>query len=182
MGVTATVVAYNGDGSTRLQPWAAETTGAQAYAHPIDGFAKNKPSVGCIAAVSTSLGKSVSSTIPSTSNATIPSSTATPPAQSSRIPGGAIAGAVLGALIGLAAILCLILFFLRRRHRHQHQSGTPEVHQIVDDAVGSRYEKDGLITATEIDAGVAPAELTAHSGRGAYELHAGAGYEMPANR
>ncbi|EUC39782.1 hypothetical protein COCMIDRAFT_64563, partial [Bipolaris oryzae ATCC 44560] len=53
VGATETVVAYDTDGSTRLQLWAASTSGSNAYAHPIDGFANSIPPVGCNAAIST---------------------------------------------------------------------------------------------------------------------------------
>jgi hypothetical protein len=92
-------------------------------------------------------------------------------------------------LFGLAAIVGLIFLLLRRRRRQP--SSAPEICQIDDGATGSRFEKDGAIIATEAEAGVAAAELTArsdkhanrksalNSGRGAYEMTAETAYEMP---
>ncbi|KAF2473736.1 uncharacterized protein BDR25DRAFT_197584, partial [Lindgomyces ingoldianus] len=44
---TYAVTAYNVSGATNLAIWTASTSGAQAYAHPIDGFAATTPSLGC---------------------------------------------------------------------------------------------------------------------------------------
>jgi len=47
MGKTVYVTAYNATGATNLAAWTASTSGAQAYAHVIDGFATQSPMLGC---------------------------------------------------------------------------------------------------------------------------------------
>ncbi|KAH6629755.1 hypothetical protein C7974DRAFT_192787 [Boeremia exigua] len=185
MGVTETAVAYDEDGSTRLQPWAATTTGDNAYAHPIDGFAENTPSVGCIAPISTSLPSNSSSaeTTSSLSSTATLSDTTTAAGNSSKTSSATIAGAVVGAVVGLGVIVGLIFFLLRRR-KHQPRSSEPEIHQI-DDTPNHKVEKDGKVILGEIDAGVPVAELAARPDKyayvqGAHEMHAGVAHEMPA--
>lgn len=185
MDATATAVAYDADGSTRLQPWAASTTGANAYAHPIDGFAENPPFFGCPAAISTSLSSNFSSAgIASSLSSTATLSDATAAAsKSSKTSSGTIAGAVVGGVIGLAVIVGIIFLVLRRRHR-QPQSSAPEIHQI-DGTPGAHAEKDGKVISGEIDSETPAAELAARPDKyahdqGAYEMNAGVAYEMPA--
>lgn len=186
MGVSVTAVAYDTDGSTRLQPWTASTTGANAYAHPIDGFAENSPSVGCIAPTTTSLSSNLSSTeITSSlsSTATLSDTTAAASELRSKTSKATIAGAAIGGIIGLAVITGLIFFLLRRRRR-QAPSSAPEIHQI-DDTPGSRVEKDGKVITGGMYSDVPAVELAARSDRyaydqGAHEMNAGVTHEMPA--
>lgn len=84
-------------------------------------------SVDAVSLASRATATSSSSTDSSTSSP----ATSTPSAdhdQPDSISGGAIAGAVIGGLAGLAAILGLILFILRRRRtRKQHATSGPHM-------------------------------------------------------
>ena len=185
MGVSVTAVAYDTDGSTRLQPWAASTTGYNAYAHPIDGFAKNSPSVGCIAPT-TSLSSNLSTaeiTSSLSSTATLSDITAAASESRSKTSKAAIAGATIGGIIGLAVIIGLIFFLLRRRRR-QAPFSAPEIHQI-DGTPGPRAEKYGKVVSGEMDSDVPAVELAARPdryayGQGAHEMNAEVAQEMPA--
>jgi hypothetical protein len=178
-------VAYDTDGSTRLQPWAASTSGSNAYAHPIDGFADSVPPVGCSAAISTSISGNfssaeVASSLSSTATLSDTTAAATSP---KKISSGTIAGAAVGGVIGLAVIVGLIFFLLRRRSR-QPSNNTPNVHQI-DGAPRPHAEKDGNAISREMDSEVPAAELAARPDKytyihGAHEMSAGVAYEMPA--
>ncbi|KAF2750084.1 hypothetical protein M011DRAFT_474566 [Sporormia fimetaria CBS 119925] len=97
---TYTVTAYNASGETDVQQWVASTAGAQAYAHPIDGFALSSATVGCAAASSP------------------PASSPPPPTEESTSP-GVIAGASVGAVCGLAIIVALVWALLYRRRRRR---------------------------------------------------------------
>lgn len=191
MDATQTAVAYDTDGSTRLQPWAATTSGANAYAHPIDGFAESIPPLGCSAAMSLSTSSNITSaaiissiekTSPLSSTATLSDAT-TAATSSKKTSSGTIAGAAVGGVIGLAVIVGIIFFFLRRRRRQPSYS-TPDVHQIGDNP-RPRAEKDGNVITGEMDSGVPPAELAGRSEKyaemhGAHETSAGVAHEMPA--
>jgi hypothetical protein len=189
VGATETAVAYDSDGSTRLQPWAASTSGSNAYAHPIDGFADSVPPVGCSAAISAPISTSISSNFSSAEIASSLSSTATlsdttaAATSPKKISSGTIAGAAVGGVIGLAVTVGLILFLLRRRSRQPSHS-TPNVHQI-DGAPRPHAEKDGKAISGEMDSEIPAAELAARPDKytyihGAHEMSAGVAYEMPA--
>jgi hypothetical protein len=182
---TQTAVAYDADGSTRLQPWAATTSGANAYAHPIDGFADSIPPLGCSASISTSISSNISSAaiISSLSSTATLSDTTSAATSSKKTSSGTIAGAAVGGVIGLAVIVGIIFFLLRRR-RGPPSYSTPVVHQIGDNP-RPRAEKDGNVIAGEMDSEVPAAELAGHSEKyanmhGAQETNAGVAHEMPA--
>ncbi|KAF2202680.1 hypothetical protein GQ43DRAFT_303356 [Delitschia confertaspora ATCC 74209] len=128
VSVTYTVTAYNVSGATMLAPWTASTSGAQAYAHPIDGFAVSPPNVSCDR----------------------------PKTAKPKTSAGVIAGATVGALVGLALILLLVLYVLRSiklsRRRElqiehtQHDMGSPALR------VGGTFEKEGKSAAVEAPA------------------------------
>ncbi|KAF2727447.1 hypothetical protein EJ04DRAFT_505710 [Polyplosphaeria fusca] len=117
---TTTVLKYNVDGLTNVEPWTASTPGMNAYAHPIDGFAASSPAVGCGNPSSSSLTLSTSS-VPSTVTAAVGGDT---PSSSKGVSSGTIAGAAVGSILGLAAIVCLV-FFLLRRNRYNHREDGP---------------------------------------------------------
>jgi hypothetical protein len=182
---TQTAVAYDADGSTRLQPWAATTSGANAYAHPIDGFADSIPPLGCSAAISSSILSNISSAaiISSLSSTATISDTTSAATSQKKTSSGTIAGAAVGGVIGLAVIVGIIFFLLRRRRRQPSYS-TPEVHQIGDNP-RPRVEKDGNAITGEMDSEVPAAELAGRSEKyaemhGAQETSAGVVHEMPA--
>ncbi|KAJ8115721.1 hypothetical protein OPT61_g2691 [Boeremia exigua] len=184
VGSTTTAIAYDSDGSTRLQPWVATTSGANAYAHPIDGFAENVPSLfGCNTPTTSMSSNSSSAVTASSLSSTATLSNETPAASNtSKISNGTIAGAAVGGFIGLAAIVGLVFFLLRRRHRGA--SSASNVHQI-DDNPSSRAEKDGKVISGEMHSDVPVVELAARPDKyayvqGAHELNAGVAHEMPA--
>lgn len=185
VGVIETAVAYDADGSTHLQPWSASTSGANAYAHPIDGFAESATTAGCIAPTTSSLLSNSSSavTVSSFSSAATLNIATAAASRSSKTSGGTIAGAVVGAVVGLAVVVGIIFLLLRRRRR-QSPSSAPEIHQI-DGSPGSHAEKDGKVVPGEIDSDAPAAELAARpdkyaSVHGAHEMNAGVAHEMPA--
>ena len=185
VGATETAVAYDSDGSTRLQPWAASTSGSNAYAHPIDGFADSVPPVGCSAAISTPISSNfssaeIASSLSSTATLSDTTAAATSP---KKISSGTIAGAAVGGVIGLAVTVGLVYFLLRRRSRQPLHS-TPKVHQI-DGAPRPHAEKDGKAISGEMDSEIPAAELAARPDKytyihGAHEMSAGIAYKMPA--
>src|SRR5690242_13217448 len=111
LGQELTAVIYDALGTTREELWKPSTTGAQGWAHPIDGWAVSRPSVGCAVTTTTSSASSASSGASASFSATTrPLSSAIANAKKkARASGGVIAGAVLGALVGLAVILGLVL-------------------------------------------------------------------------
>jgi hypothetical protein len=188
---TQTAVAYDTDGSTRLQPWAASTSGANAYAHPIDGFADSVPPLGCSAVISTSRSSNISSSetissaevAPSLSSTATLGNTTTAATSSNKTPSGTIAGAAVGGVIGLLIIVGLVFFLLRRRRRQSSYSA-PNVHQIGDNP-HPRAEKDGNVITAEMDSGVPAAELAEGADKyagihGTHGMSAGVAHEMPA--
>jgi hypothetical protein len=136
---------YDSKGSTRQEIWSPSTTGAQGWAHPIDGWAASSATAGCAAKKEES--KSTSQTTRSESSQNPLSSAASSTRKKAKnTNGGVIAGAVLGALVGLIAILALVLFLLRRRKRAKegeaveqnddgaHVEGTPIYQKDSDNA------------------------------------------------
>ncbi|KAF2133097.1 hypothetical protein P153DRAFT_392955 [Dothidotthia symphoricarpi CBS 119687] len=193
---SATVLKYGEDGQTDVELWAATTTGANAYAHPIDGFAISFPTLGCAAQVSSlSLASS-----PSGSNTTSTSSSSRDPRSSSfsssstaaagvtvsslntssTISPGTIAGAVIGSVVGLATIIGLVFFLLYRRKHAQSQSD-PKAPQFEDDMAGLHHEKNCDVVALEIGTSGRSLSYT-NSGRHTYEMDAQSVHEMPVRR
>ncbi|KAF2026313.1 hypothetical protein EK21DRAFT_115991 [Setomelanomma holmii] len=179
---TLTVLQYDSIGETNMAPFGATTTGAHAYAHPIDGFAASAPKVGCatlsssLASSSTQSGASSSQSILSSSTSGSSSSSAAQ-AKSNSTSGGTIAGAVVGSLAGLAAIVALIFFFLRRR-KSQRSDSAQQIHQVEDDYAGAYAPKSVGVAATELGT----SDKYGHRGLGPnemYELNAQPVHEMP---
>ncbi|KAL5374874.1 hypothetical protein DPSP01_011626 [Paraphaeosphaeria sporulosa] len=130
---------YDANGSSATQMWSASTSGAQAWAHPIDGWASSgvKVSVGCAAPSSSS-----SSSTSRNSKATTSSKGSSGGVSSSKkkykkkkASGGAIAGAVIGAIIGLVAIIGAIVAFLKKRKagtEGERDVEQEKVHEVED--------------------------------------------------
>lgn len=142
---TVTVLKYQADGETNVEPWIATTTGANAYAHPIDGFVATFPKIGC-AVLSLNSSSSLSSASSSSSS---PVAVDSASGNSSRVSPGTIAGAVVGSLAGLAAIIAIIFLLLHRR-KHRSPTTVPEIHQLGDDVAKYYHEKDAGVGAAEI--------------------------------
>ncbi|KAF2626934.1 hypothetical protein BU25DRAFT_75408 [Macroventuria anomochaeta] len=172
-----TAVMYDSTGSAHQEVWAPSTTGAQGWAHPIDGWAASSAVVGCTVKRATSSGGTSSSSV-ATSDAvsTIVSSTKE---KARKAPGGVIAGAVLGALVALAAILALVLFLLRRRKRAKQDVGGGEQMSQSDDGTPHQVEgaqihqKDGDTARVEVHAVPSMAELDSSRGGGTHEMGTG---------
>jgi hypothetical protein len=175
-----TAVVYDSTGSAHQEIWAPSTTGAQGYAHPIDGWAKNSPVLGCPTKSSTSTktkssSSNANSSASNSSGKTQPNKTSNTKAKKKRISGGGIAGIVLAALAAFAAILGFILFLLKRRknakedvHVTQQLMGDDEkAHQVQGDEI---YQKDTDHTRAEMHATSAIPELDS-SNRGAAGTH-----------
>lgn len=166
-----TAVVYDSTGSAHQEIWAPSTTGAQGWAHPIDGWAPSKPVIGCgtkaligtlrssASSRRTTADRSLSSASASTQSLTVSSSVSSAKKKTS---GGVIAGAVLGALVALAAILGLVLLLLRRRKRASQVTAAGEQKSRSDDGTlyqtdGSQiHQKDGDDARVEVNAAAAP--------------------------
>lgn len=186
-----TAVVYDSTGSSHQEIWAPSTTGAQGYAHPIDGWAASKAVVGCPVKHSTSSmsESSSSATISSdadTSSRPLPSVATSTDNKAGNLSGGAIGGAVLGALVALGAILGLVLFLLRRRKRAKYgAAAVEEVSKSKDSMtreVGGQqvYQKDGETAYVEVNAVSYDSELELTGPGGAHELGTGHLSELPA--
>lgn len=190
-----TAVMYDSTGSAHQEVWAPSTTGAQGWAHPIDGWATSRPALGCAVKQSTTTsasesasGSSVSSTGTAGASARpLTSTVSSAKNKAKKASGGVIAGAVLGALAGLAAILGLILLLLRRKKRGEQsvaagEQGSQssdgvlyhEIHQKDTDS--ARVEASGVTATAELDSGkrADAHELGTRTER-QYELPAGNG-------
>ncbi|KAH7357626.1 hypothetical protein BKA66DRAFT_394384, partial [Pyrenochaeta sp. MPI-SDFR-AT-0127] len=178
---TVTVLKYDSLGETNVEPWVATVSPAQAFAHPIDGFAKSFPSLGCGALTSSTLASSDPRVMTASSNAgfssAISGESGSNPGSSNAVSPGVITGAVVGSVLGLAAIIGLVFFLLRRRKQARSES-SQEIHQVDDDYAESRYEKESGIAASEIG----PSGTTDKHGRVVYEMHAQPIYELSNER
>ncbi|KAH7084664.1 hypothetical protein BKA63DRAFT_756 [Paraphoma chrysanthemicola] len=180
---TATVLQYDSIGGTNMAPFVASTSGANAYAHPIDGFAPFAPRLGCAATSSSlaSLGSaSGSAGVPTRSDLSIsssaPNANASSGGSSSTSP-GTIAGAVVGSLAGLIAIVGLIFFLLRRR-KSQRSESAQQIHQVEDDLAEPQPMKAVGYSATELST----SDKHGHRGLGpneVYEMNTETVHEMP---
>ena len=148
-GEELTAVVYDSTGSTRQQVWSPSTTGAQGWAHPIDGWAASSATAGC--AVKKEEMSSGSSSHVGTASSQRPLSSIVGSAKK-KANGGMIAGAVLGALVAIIAILTLVLFLLRRRKRAkeaEYGSQSDGSSQVVGTPI---YQKDGNDACVEVNA------------------------------
>lgn len=180
-----TAVVYDLTGSSHQEIWAPSTTGAQGYAHPIDGWAASKAVVGCPVKHSPSSTSARSSPV-GTSNGSLSSIASSVKNKTGSISGGAIGGAVLGALVALAAILGLVLFLLRRRKRVGHgASAAQDMSQSEDSTISEAggqqvHQKDGKPVVVEVGAVAYNSELELTGPGGVHELGTGHVSEMPA--
>ncbi|OAL48536.1 hypothetical protein IQ07DRAFT_645326 [Pyrenochaeta sp. DS3sAY3a] len=180
---SVTVLKYDINGETNIEPWTAPGTQDHAYAHPIDGFAATFPKIGCPAPPSSSF--EILSASPSTNATTSSLSSASSAVAnasgssntSSKVSPGTIAGAVVGSILGLAAIIGLIFFLLRRRKHHRSESAQ-RMHQVEDDFGVHRVEKDSNLLAAEMAS--VRSDKYGHNADGqVYEMNAQPVHEMP---
>ena len=175
---------YDSTGSAHQEVWAPSTTGAQGWAHPIDGWAASSAVVGCAVRRETTSGSGNESSMTSSSAADTsnrPSSGIVSSAKNKvkKASGGVIAGAVLGALVALAAILGLVLLLLRRRKRAKQNAAAGEPMSQSDDGTlhqveGTQiHQKDGDDARVEVDAVAATAELDSSRRANAHEMGTG---------
>lgn len=181
-GEELTAMMYDASGSSHQEIWAPSTSGAQGWAHPIDGWAASSAAVGCAERSTTSGSGSSTSTsvgvssVVQTSVRPLSSSVSSAKKKSKKASGGVIAGAVLGALVGLIAILSLVLFLLRKK---KQSAAAEEKGPHIDD--GTRYQtdgtqihqKDGDDARVEVNAVGATTELGPSQGANAHELGTG---------
>jgi hypothetical protein len=116
VGTTATVTAYDQAGTTKLVQWVASTPGAQAYAHPMDGFAAGDlhPTLGCPVPLSQSIAPSI-----------LPQATASSLPHGQPLPRATIAGIASGASCGLIAVIVLVWLALRSHRKRRSQPLSP---------------------------------------------------------
>ncbi|KAJ4305316.1 hypothetical protein N0V90_000847 [Kalmusia sp. IMI 367209] len=141
------VIAYDETGDTASKAFSASTSGAQAYAHPMDGWALTSPTmVGCPTS-STSLASSDSSSDSSSLQSSSASSPASPqevspsPSATSSDSGpstGAIVGASIGGCAALALLIGLVWFLLVRRRKNSDNAIPKDAHHIADDFGGPK--------------------------------------------
>lgn len=177
VGEELTAVVYDSTGSAHQEVWSPSTTGAQGWAHPIDGWAASSATAGC--AVKRG-AESSSGSSEATSHGTVASQrplssvVALTKKKVKKVSGGMIAAAVLGALVALIAILGLVLFLLRRRKRAKKEVGGGE--QMSQSDGGSQVEgtqihqKDSDDARVEVNAVPATSELDISLDGHVYEM------------
>jgi hypothetical protein len=179
-GENLTAVVYDSNGSTRQQNWSPNTTGAQGWAHPIDGWAASSATMGCAVRREERSSGSLSHAGTASSQRPLSSLTGSMKEKAKKANGGVIAGAVLGGLVALIAILGLVLFLLRRRKRAKEG----EAGEQSDDSSQVRgthiYQKDGNDARVEVNA-VPSYELVTREKDYAHEMPVEKGVsELPA--
>lgn len=195
VGTNYPVIAYDAEGDTTSQQFSASTSGAQAYAHPMDGIALTSPTIGCPAYLqssSSSAGADSASASHSSSSPAAASSSAA--AASSSLSPGAIAGISIGGCVGLAFLVGFVWFILAfYRKNRQPPMPPPKVHHMADDfALGKdpnyyRYEAEAGFMGAEISTSQrVPGEKGVfrnselNDGHGAFEMSADAPVELDA--
>ncbi|KAF1953598.1 hypothetical protein CC80DRAFT_537461 [Byssothecium circinans] len=136
MGSSYPVIQYNTNADTASTLFPVTATGVQAYAHPIDGFAMTSPTnIGCSNTKSSS-GLTADSSKPASSGSqsSPAASSGAAAATTNPVSSGVIAGAVIGSVLGLAAIVGLVFFLLAYRRKHNQAAAPPSnVHHLDDD-------------------------------------------------
>ncbi|KAF2709028.1 hypothetical protein K504DRAFT_468246 [Pleomassaria siparia CBS 279.74] len=140
-GIDYSVTQFNTAGSTNLTPFSATAMGANAYAHPIDGFAPDSvtPIVGCQTPVglssvftSSASASSASSVSSASSSSATPSTTAEAAPATQRTSTATIAGASVAAVAGLAGIVFLVWFILRYLRQRKAANSRPNIYHLGD--------------------------------------------------
>ncbi|KAL1306931.1 hypothetical protein AAFC00_005573 [Neodothiora populina] len=134
--VSLTVVEYNKTGIVQTQTVPFSTSG-QVYAHIIDGYVSKD------ALTTTSAAPNASGLSMSTASSI---ATSSPSVSHKHLSGGAIAGIVIGCVVGVLAVLALGFFVLRRRKQQQKSK------QLPDKVDGEVLEaNDGQLIRNESD-------------------------------
>ncbi|KAF1978352.1 hypothetical protein BU23DRAFT_524916 [Bimuria novae-zelandiae CBS 107.79] len=198
---------WDAEGNIASGAFSQSTSGAQAFAHPIDGWALTSPTmIGCptTSASSSSSNTQVrnsadQSSDSSSSDASQQSGLANSPtpstaSSSSSDPStGAIVGATIGGCAALAALIALVWFLLARRRRNKN--AIPKgAHQVADDFGGPKtyYRSEapaeypaehaahgGVVYAHEKAMYGQPAQL--NDSHGVFEMHANNAMELSAD-
>jgi hypothetical protein len=158
------MLSYNTNGDIGSLVMTMTTSGTQALAHPIDGWALTAPTaLGCQTTSSTSSGL-VSNSSSSSAQA---SSTSAPASAKTQVSAGVIAGAVVGGVLAVAAIVGLIFFLLMYRRKNQVKpTPPPEINEKDSDYISTRskvYRHEAtpgtVIARHEANSAFAPSEL-----------------------
>jgi hypothetical protein len=172
------VIAYDEEGGSSSQIFSASTSGAQAYAHPIDGWALTSPSIiGCPTPTpspspsnsefSSSSSRSSQSDTSISPNSAIGSTATTEPKGLSTV---AIAGAAIGGVVFLIAVVALVWFALSYRKKHRRPPPPPKVYHMADESC--RYEADNNFTGTRNEKASQFHTPQLNNGHGAFEMDA----------
>jgi len=200
------VVAYDEYGDTASKAFSQSTSGAQAFAHPIDGWALTSPTIiGCPTS-SASLTSDADSGSAAASNSQSslsshgssqggagadanPQTTTTAKSSNSGVSTGAIVGATIGACVALVALVGLVWLLLARRRKNAN--ARPSDPQQMNDDFGepkvyNRFEAPAS-TAFAHETSAYPQEKAEwrpsqlNDGHGAFEMQASSAAEMPAD-
>lgn len=143
---------YDSMGSARQEIWSPSTTGAQGWAHPIDGWAASSATAGCAVKKEDISSRGSSHVGTASSQRPLSSIVGSAKKKAKKASGGVIAGVVLGALVALIAILGLVLFLLRRRKRAKEAKGASQSDGSSQVEGVQIHQKDGNGARVEVNA------------------------------
>ncbi|KAK4995555.1 hypothetical protein LTR66_004649, partial [Elasticomyces elasticus] len=164
LGQTFTVTAYNSVSVTATIMWSAYTTGENAYAHVIDGFAADQAVLSTTTTASNTPPTTASITPNTTSSGTTAAVSTTSAQGSSMSEGlsrGAIAGIVIGAIAAVIILLAASFFALRHRRRRHHPVELDSPERVIDNRVDTTSSGSNM----GFKANEKPGELSAASER-----------------
>jgi hypothetical protein len=189
------VIAFNEDGDTASKAFSQSASGAQAFAHPIDGWALTSPTIGCPTASASLTSDSESPTAKSSKSSSASSQspqagagspTPSTTASSDGVSTGAIVGAAIGGCAVLAFLVALVWLILVRRRKN---NAVPrDAHQMADDFGGPKtvFRSEGQTQYNSHEVSAYPPEKSEwvpsqlNDGHGAFEMQAASAHEMPA--
>ena len=189
-----TALVYDSTGSTHTEIWAPSTTGAQGYAHPIDGWAKTSPVLGCPTRSPTSTKSRTSFALPSSRGPWADNPTEIGTGKTTKVKtkgkrrsAGTIAGIVFGVLTVVAAIIGFAVAMSKRKKNAQ-KDGDAAQQLMGDEGKAQEVEGDQIYqkgedqTRGELQAAPATSELGTgnHDAANASELGTEPVSELPA--